>query len=93
MQLSVYYCIVYAITLLPPQAVFFNNYIRDPDRPMPEESTISSSVLPSIPKTPGSAESPLGGVMALGSGGSPWDQGRMGMFGRGQWCALGPSVD
>ncbi|XP_064382724.1 serrate RNA effector molecule homolog [Halichondria panicea] len=72
------------------EAVFFNNYIRDPDRPMPEESTISSSVLPSIPKTPGSAESPLGGVMALGSGGSPWDQGRMGMFGRGG--GFGPSI-
>ncbi len=65
--------------------MFFNNYISDPDRPMPEDAAINSSILPSTPKTPGSAiESPSGGGRTLGSGGSPWEQRGMGMFGRGQ---------
>ena len=76
-----YYCTLYL------QAEFFNSYIRDPDRPMPQETTIGSAILTSAtPKTPGADESPTGSQPGmLGSSGGPWDRGAgMGMFGRGQ---------
>ncbi len=46
------------------QAEFFNNYIRDPERPMPLEPSIKSSVLPPNPKTPSSEESPTLAVIS-----------------------------
>ena len=66
------------------QAEFFNNYLRDVDRPMPLEPTLSSSsALQSSGQTPGGGgtgeESPAG-VTA-----PPWGQGGPIMiFGRGR---------
>lgn len=59
------------------QAEFYNNYIRDPDRPMPLDSTVRSAIRLNVsaPKTPTSDESPSGQP-------SPWGQGNM--FGRGK---------
>lgn len=72
----------------PPQAVFFNNYLRDSERPMPLEASIKSS-LPPNPKTPSADESPsLGMIPPLGGtptpGGVAWaPDAQMMMFGGG----------
>ena len=71
--LNMWVCCVNVIIICILQAEFFNNYIADPDRPMPLEPSIKSSVLPPNPKTPSSEESPTLGVMSPlgGSGGGP----------------------
>lgn len=71
------------LNVISSQAEFFNNYLRDVDRPMPLEPTLSSSsALQSSGQTPGGGgtgeESPAG-VTA-----PPWGQGGPIMiFGRG----------
>lgn len=82
------------LALISFQAEFFNNYLRDCERPMPLEASIKSSMLPPNPKTPSAEESPtlgmispLGGTPASGGIGAAWGQDAqmMHMFGRGEW--------
>ena len=67
------------------QAEFFNNYLRDPERPMPLEVTVSSSLLQSSPATPGEESTPGGGGAMGGGPVGAWGQtAQMMLFGRGK---------
>lgn len=70
------------------EAEFFNNYLRDCERPMPLEASIKSSMVPANPKTPSADESPtLGMISPLGGppgmGGMWRPDAQMIMFGPG----------
>ena len=82
----------------PSQAEFFNNYMRDPQRPMSRDTSVKTPILPPTPKTPSSEDAPVLGIMSPamptppGPMGRPWGQDpMMHMFGRGiGWDDVGP---